>query len=289
MIAVLDTLAKTGGGYNLATGGQGPFGVERSQKTRQLISEKTTEWFEENPEARKRLSELGKRQMADPERREISRQAALAQWRDPNLSAKSQEALDNFWSQEGASELRREFQAKVMANPKARENLRQKAREQMSDPVNREKSRQGALKQWENPDYRASRYGARHPTSRCVRAEGVEYNIIKEAASAVNVSTTCIRDRIQRRVSGYEFLDLDGVRSYRPRAATGPTVSPNKWLRRFKDVHGNKYHYGKADIGFARVKIEIVCPVHGPFWQIPDNHAKGQGCRTCARKKRRNN
>jgi group I intron endonuclease len=93
LITGLGTLAKQGGGYNLAEGGQGPFGVERSEVTRKLIAQKTLQWFERNPEAREYLRQLGKQQMANPDRRELSRQAARKQWNDPSLAAKSRESL----------------------------------------------------------------------------------------------------------------------------------------------------------------------------------------------------
>ena len=28
-------------------------------------------------------------------------------------------------------------------------------------------------------------------------------------------------------------------------------------------------------------KVCIICPIHGEFWQIPNSHIKGFGCRKC--------
>ncbi len=47
-------------------------------------------------------------------------------------------------------------------------------------------------------------------------------------------------------------------------------------------VHGNKYDYSKVVYTTAQKKVEIICPEHGSFWQIPDSHRLGRGCKKCA-------
>lgn len=47
-------------------------------------------------------------------------------------------------------------------------------------------------------------------------------------------------------------------------------------------VHGGLYEYHKVEYKGDKVKICIVCPVHGDFWQQPSNHLKGQGCPHCS-------
>lgn len=47
-------------------------------------------------------------------------------------------------------------------------------------------------------------------------------------------------------------------------------------------THGGRYDYSKAEYINARTKICIACPVHGDFWQMPDNHiSKAYGCPLC--------
>ena len=48
------------------------------------------------------------------------------------------------------------------------------------------------------------------------------------------------------------------------------------------EVHGNKYDYSKVEYVNARTKVCIICPIHGEFWQTPDNHIyKHKGCPIC--------
>jgi hypothetical protein len=46
-------------------------------------------------------------------------------------------------------------------------------------------------------------------------------------------------------------------------------------------VHGNKYDYSLVDYLNADTKIKIICPQHGVFEQIPNDHRIGKGCPSC--------
>ena len=50
-------------------------------------------------------------------------------------------------------------------------------------------------------------------------------------------------------------------------------------------IHNNKYDYSKSKYINNRTKLEIICPVHGSFWQEPCNHIKGHGCPYCTNNK----
>ncbi len=54
-------------------------------------------------------------------------------------------------------------------------------------------------------------------------------------------------------------------------------------------VHGYKYDYSKVEYINNKIKVCIICPIHGEFWQIPDNHLKGFGCSSCTNNMKYNN
>ncbi len=63
------------------------------------------------------------------------------------------------------------------------------------------------------------------------------------------------------------------------------TTTP-EFIEKAKAVHGNKYDYSKVDYQGNSKKIEIICPKHGPFLQVPAAHIRlGQGCPKCAAEK----
>ncbi len=49
--------------------------------------------------------------------------------------------------------------------------------------------------------------------------------------------------------------------------------------------HNGYYNYKKSNYTNAKTKVEIICPVHGSFWQIPEAHWNGQGCPICGKTK----
>lgn len=55
-----------------------------------------------------------------------------------------------------------------------------------------------------------------------------------------------------------------------------------EFIAEANSVHSGKYDYSKTAYAGGHVKVCIVCPAHGEFWQDPANHLRGAGCRKCA-------
>ena len=47
-------------------------------------------------------------------------------------------------------------------------------------------------------------------------------------------------------------------------------------------IHDNKYDYSLVKYINTQIKIKIICPIHGVFEQIPNNHLSGSGCSKCS-------
>jgi superfamily II DNA or RNA helicase len=63
-------------------------------------------------------------------------------------------------------------------------------------------------------------------------------------------------------------------------------LTTEEFIKRAKEVHGDKYDYSKVEYKSAKEKVCIICPLHGEFWQIPSNHLHGYGCPKCSGKNR---
>ena len=56
------------------------------------------------------------------------------------------------------------------------------------------------------------------------------------------------------------------------------------FLTQAKEIHGDKYDYSKVEWKNTRTPITIICPIHGEFTQVPQNHIRLKcGCRKCGR------
>ena len=61
------------------------------------------------------------------------------------------------------------------------------------------------------------------------------------------------------------------------------------FVRKFVKIHKNKYDYSKINYINCHTKIKIICPIHGEFFQIPNDHLEGHGCKKCGTKSSGNN
>lgn len=60
-----------------------------------------------------------------------------------------------------------------------------------------------------------------------------------------------------------------------------PRKTPNEWIVNFREIHGDKYDYTNSIFLRSNDQIEIICPIHGSFFQKPSNHRNGSGCPEC--------
>lgn len=60
------------------------------------------------------------------------------------------------------------------------------------------------------------------------------------------------------------------------------SLGTEKFINRAIEVHGKKYNYDDVDYSNSTNKVQINCPIHGPFFQSPEKHMRGDGCRKCA-------
>jgi hypothetical protein len=54
------------------------------------------------------------------------------------------------------------------------------------------------------------------------------------------------------------------------------------FLERARNVHGTKYDYSNVNYLNQIKKVTIICPIHGQFYQEPQNHLTGSACPKCA-------
>jgi len=58
-------------------------------------------------------------------------------------------------------------------------------------------------------------------------------------------------------------------------------ISFDNLQKEFNKIHKNKYDYSKVKYKNISTKIDIICPEHGVFSQLPMSHKLGYGCNKC--------
>lgn len=58
------------------------------------------------------------------------------------------------------------------------------------------------------------------------------------------------------------------------------TLTTPEFVAKGNAKHNHKYDYSCTDYVSAKTKVEIICPIHGSFFQTPDVHLRS-GCNAC--------
>lgn len=65
-------------------------------------------------------------------------------------------------------------------------------------------------------------------------------------------------------------------------------ITKEEFIRRAREVHGDKYDYSKVQYERGDRLVRIICPVHGEFLQTPTRHTYHRcGCPICGVEKRK--
>jgi very-short-patch-repair endonuclease len=60
-------------------------------------------------------------------------------------------------------------------------------------------------------------------------------------------------------------------------------LTKEQFIKKAKEIHGDKYDYSQVYYINSQIKIKIICPIHGIWEQKPGNHIHGKkGCPHCA-------
>ncbi|MDA7653288.1 zinc-ribbon domain-containing protein [bacterium] len=74
-------------------------------------------------------------------------------------------------------------------------------------------------------------------------------------------------------------MELDIRGSYKK---TPYPKNKGEFVARSKKVHEEKYSYKAVKFISYDKKVNIICPIHGSFYQLPNSHLIGHGCSDCA-------
>lgn len=61
-----------------------------------------------------------------------------------------------------------------------------------------------------------------------------------------------------------------------------PKKDTLNFIERSEKIHGGKYDYSLVNYNGNKKKVDIICPIHGKFSQIPNGHLRGAGCWECS-------
>lgn len=114
--------------------------------------------------------------------------------------------------------------------------------------------------------------------SRTIHGDKYNYSKVEYINNKIPVCIICPEhgefwQAPQNHINQKQGCPLCNHRSYK--------YTTEEFIRRAREVHGDKYDYSKVVYETGRKKVCIICPEHGEFWQTPQKHLSGQGCARC--------
>lgn len=64
------------------------------------------------------------------------------------------------------------------------------------------------------------------------------------------------------------------------------TKTTEQFIKEAKEIHGELYDYSLVEYTANNKKVNIICPIHGTFYQTPYIHLRGNSCKKCTNKER---
>ena len=122
--------------------------------------------------------------------------------------------------------------------------------------------------------------------SKCIHGERYDYSKVNYVDCSTKVEIICPQhglflQRPSDHLKGKGCLKC-GVEKLRK----NNSLSREVFIQRARRIHGQKYDYSKVVYKNGRTDVEIICPIHGAFFQKPEVHLlQRAGCRKCADEK----
>ena len=121
---------------------------------------------------------------------------------------------------------------------------------------------------------------------RCKEAHGDSYiysNVIFKSMNKDKVDILCTSCNTWFKQSMSEHLRPKGC----PYCSTSNktcshSLNTEKFINKANRVHNFYYSYDNVNYTNNKIKVPILCPIHGYFEQRPDTHLRGIGCKHCA-------
>lgn len=118
--------------------------------------------------------------------------------------------------------------------------------------------------------------------SKEVHGEAYDYSKVVYETNLSMVTITCKKhgDWIQR--AGSHLMGNGCKKCYQESCL----LTTEDFISKARKIHGDKFDYSKVIYKGGPIKVEIICPKHGSFWQAPKTHVHtGNGCWKCAESK----
>ena len=118
--------------------------------------------------------------------------------------------------------------------------------------------------------------------NKCIEVHGnkYDYSLTKYINNSTKIKIIC-EDHGE-----FEQTPNNHLRGQNCPFCTGNKMTTEYFIKKAKEIHNDKYDYSETVFMKSDEKINIICPTHGKFEQLPTSHLQGFGCSKCSNKYR---
>ena len=120
-----------------------------------------------------------------------------------------------------------------------------------------------------------------------IHGENYDYSLVEYIKSSIKVKIICPTHGEFEQIP-YSHLSGKGCPKCKgDKSRILNQSNTEEFLTKANLIHGAKFDYSLVDYKNARIKVKIICPIHGVFEQTPNNHLSRRGCPKCKGDKQR--
>ena len=114
-----------------------------------------------------------------------------------------------------------------------------------------------------------------------IHGDRYDYSLVDYKGNKINIDIICRKHGVFK-VRPDHFLRGHGCKKCSDEKEKYNTLTTEEFIRRSKEIHGDRYDYSLVDYKGIHKNVKIICPIHGVFEQLPNNHLKKLGCSKCS-------
>lgn len=121
--------------------------------------------------------------------------------------------------------------------------------------------------------------------ARKVHGDKYDYSCTEYKGARYNVSIRCKIHGVFTQMATNHLGGKGCKECSRIKVAKDQTSNTEEFIKKARNIHGNKYDYSLVNYRNNRTQVEIICKEHGKFLQTPSGHLSGKGCKECGKEK----
>ena len=116
-----------------------------------------------------------------------------------------------------------------------------------------------------------------------IHGEKYDYSKVHYKGNKIPITIICPKHGEFSQAPLYHLQGHGCIHCYNERRGEATRIGKENFIKKAKEIHGEKYDYNNVKYVNNKTKVSIICPTHGEFLMTPNKHLNSkQGCPICS-------